>query len=40
MTDNARININTVASSPNVYASRLFSQPDTISPEQSSVMEI
>jgi len=34
------ININTAASSRNVYTSRLFYQPDIISPEQSSCMAI
>jgi hypothetical protein len=39
-TGKVTINIKTVASSRNVYTSRLFYQPDTISPEQSSFMAI
>ena len=39
-TGNARININILASSRNVYTSWLFYKPDTISAEQSAFMAI
>jgi hypothetical protein len=39
-TGNVRIGINTAASSCNVYTSRLFYQPGTISPEKNSFMAI